>query len=228
MAVLWDGNMQYLPSLACANMLNLASDIEECLKLGLDWFHFDMIDGHYVKNFSLSFDTGRLVKQSYPNSHLDVHLMITNPDIYLDRLAAMGAERIYFHHSAVDEHLKLIHKIKKQGILSGIALNPEEPAGMLESLLGETDSVLLMSIEPGFSGREFIERTYAKLEELCNLRVKHSLNYKISVDGGITASIAKKLNLLGADMLIMGYPTLFDQPDGITQAWHRNLHLMEP
>ena len=213
--------MIYAPSLACANQLNLESDLRELLDLGLNCIHFDIMDGHYVPNICLSMDTGTRLKQVFPQVDLDVHVMVSDPEAYVDRVAAMGARYMTFHLGAAKFPLRLIDRIKAAGMQAGVAINPSEPISLLEPLLNRADLILLMSIEPGFAGVAFIDETYTRLAELARIRTEGKLPFDISLDGGISTPIAKKLIGLGADILVLGYPNLFNQPEGITAAWNR-------
>ena len=219
--------MIYAPSLACADQLNLASDIKKLIDAGFDFIHFDIMDGHYVPNLCLSIDTGNQLGKIFPQIILDVHVMVTEPESYVERIAGMGAKYMSFHLNATRFPLRLIQKIKKAGMKAGVVLNPSEPVMLLKPILSQADLVLLMSIEPGFAGQQFLEETYDKLSELACFRNANNLQFDISVDGGITVEIGKKLIDLGANILILGYPILFNQPDGIIAAWERAKKTLE-
>ena len=213
--------MIYAPSLACANQMNLESDLRELMDAGFDHIHFDLMDGHYVPNLCLSIDTGNQLKKMFPQFNIDVHAMVTAPESYVERIANMGAKYMTFHLNATKFPYRLIEKIKAAGMQAGVALNPSEPVMLLEPILRRVDMVLLMSIEPGFAGVPFLEESFDKLIELVHIRSQHKLNFYISLDGGISKPIAKKLIDHGADVLVLGYPILFNQPDGISSAWQR-------
>jgi ribulose-phosphate 3-epimerase len=213
--------MDYLPSLACANQLNLESDLRELEALGFSRIHYDIMDGHYVKNLSLNLDTARQLRARFPEIVLDVHLMADEPEQYMEPFAETGAEYLTFHPGVSSSPRDLLRKIKSLRIKTGLALNPTEPAGLLEPYFDLTDLVLVMSIVPGFPGTRFNTETYDKIDELVKIRNERELDFKISVDGGITPEIARKLETHKADMLVLGYLLLFNQPDGITGAWNR-------
>ena len=219
--------MIYAPSLACANQLDLLSDIRELISQDLNFIHFDIMDGHFVPNLCLSMDTGKQLKKMFPEIVLDVHMMTTSPEAYVSRISDIGADSMTFHLSATDFPIRLIQEIKKAGMQAGVALNPSQPTILLEPFLDMVDLVLLMSIEPGFAGVRFLDEAFTKLKELSRLRTNRRLDFKISVDGGITPEIANALKKLGANIIVMGYPILFNQPDGITLSWNRAKKIIE-
>lgn len=220
--------MEYLPSLACADPLNLERDTAELSSLGFKCLHFDIMDCHYVKNLSLSFDIGKRVKERFPELALDVHAMVDSPEDWVERIADMGASRFAFHLDAAKDAKALVEKSKKLGMGTGVALNPTQSIQELLPVIDEIDFVLMMSITPGFPGVAFIPETYARMEKLMSIRKERGLTFRISVDGGITPDAAKNLTILGADMLVLGYFIMFRQPDSISDAWRRNLPLMQP
>ena len=213
--------MKYLPSLACARQLHLAEEITALLEIGLTEIHFDMMDGHYVPNFCLHFDLGMQLKQTFSNVTLDVHLMAERPEAYVERIAEMGAGSLSFHLNANPFAVRLLGKIREHGMRAGIVLNPSQPVSLLQPVLPFVDDVLLMSVEPGFAGQLFLDGSFSRLQELVNIRCAEGASFKISLDGGITPAIAAKLEALGADRIVLGYPYIFNQPDGIIGAWER-------
>lgn len=213
--------MQYIPSLACANPLTLGADIEQLMRSGMNTLHVDIMDGHYVPNICLSFDTAESIHQAYSNVIMDVHLMTEEPEKYIERLKAAGAAYVTFHNSATHFSYRTISAIHSAGMKAGIALNPSQPVGDITDLLPYVDLVLVMSIEPGFSGQSFIWHSLERITALDRLRRERKLDFQISVDGGITAEIALELQRRGADWIIMGYPTIFRQPDGIERSFAR-------
>ena len=213
--------VEYIPSLACANQLDLAADLRELADIGFTRIHYDIMDGHYVKNFCLSFDTGKQLRSQFPGFLLDVHLMTEAPEQYVEDIAAMGAECITFHPDASSNPRDLLHWIKGRGLKAGLALNPDQDTASLESCLDAVDLILIMSIIPGFPGAQFMTESYKKLDELVCIRNERKLNYKISLDGGISPEAARNLEARQADMLVLGYLLLFNQPEGISGAWRR-------
>ena len=219
--------MEYLPSIACADPINLERDIEELSSLGFSCLHFDIMDNHYVRNLCLSFDIGKRIKERFPAMELDVHVMVESPEDYVDRVAEMGGARFAFHLDSTRDAKTLIKRTKDLGMLSAAALNPEQSIRNLLPIISELDFVLMMSIRPGFPGAQFIENTFSRVQELDTIRKEHNPALKISVDGGIRPETAKELGRCGADMLVLGYFIMFRQHDSISEAWRRNFPLMQ-
>ncbi|WP_418442350.1 ribulose-phosphate 3-epimerase [Candidatus Allofournierella excrementavium] len=213
--------MLYSPSLACADQLALASDIRQLMDCGLTTLHFDVMDGHYVPNLCLSLDTAASIRAAFPQAVLDVHLMATSPELYIDRLHDVGADYVTFHQNATSFALRTIASIHSAGMRAGVALNPSQRPEELLPLLPHTDLVLVMSIEPGFSGQKFMPHTLRTVAELDRIRTEQGLDFVISVDGGINADIGRQLKDAGADWLVLGYPAIFRQPDGIRNSFRR-------
>lgn len=219
--------MNYTPSIACANQLNLEKDIEEIYKTGIRNLHIDVMDGNYVPNLCLSLDTIKQISNRFPTMKLDTHIMVTNPDDYIVRLQHCGIESLAFHINATNFSYRTIQKIKSHSMRAGIVLNPSEPVSILAEIVDEIDYVLVMGIEPGFSGQKFIENTYRKVSELVKIRQDKQCSFDIYVDGGITPLIGKTLVEIGADYLVLGYPAIFNQPDGIQSSFDRFKDIVE-
>ena len=179
------------------------------------------MDGHYVPNLCFSLDGIKAIKSRFPEIVIDTHIMVTNPADYIQRLYESGAQNVAFHSDATNFSFRLIQSIHSFGMEAGIVLNPSQSISCLLPVIKELDYVLIMSVEPGFAGQKFIDRTYEKVESLAQLRKEQELNFKISVDGGITLEVAKKLKVFGADILILGFPAIFNQPDGISSSFLR-------
>jgi ribulose-phosphate 3-epimerase len=219
--------MKYTPSIACANQLNLERDIEEIYNTGIRNLHIDIMDGHYVPNLCLSLDTVRQIAHRFPSMKMDVHIMVTNPDDYIVRLQQCGIESLAFHINSTNFSYRTIQKIKSHFMRAGIVLNPSEPVLILEEIIDEVDYVLVMGIEPGFAGQKFIEKTYEKISDLIEIRKSRNLKFEIYVDGGISPQIGNALKVMGVDYLILGYPAMFNQPDGILSSFIRFREIVE-
>lgn len=191
------------PSLLSADFLHLADDIEMLNDSQADWFHLDIMDGVFVPNISYGIPVvqaiGKMAKKP-----LDVHLMIVEPDRYFEKFYEAGADLITFHYEASTHLHRSVQKIKSLGIKAGVVLNPHTPVSVLEDILGDLDVVLLMSVNPGFGGQKFIERTYNKLEKLRNMIDKNGYGTLIEVDGGVNTENAPKLFAAGANALVAG------------------------
>lgn len=210
--------MIYSPSVACARQLHLFKDIEELRKAGVNLLHIDIMDGHYVPNISLSPDTCREIKNEFPDMKLDVHLMVDNPMDYIERFSKIGTDYFTFHISATDFAHRTIMKIKESGMKAGITINPGEPLVLLEPVIDLVDMVLLMAIEPGFSGQQFIESSYDRIRELVRMRKERNASFLINVDGGINAVNGKQCLEAGSDILVLGVFACFNQPEGIAAS----------
>lgn len=191
------------PSLLSADFLHLADDIDMVNKSQADWFHCDIMDGVFVPNISYGIPVVQAIKKQALKP-LDVHLMIVEPDRYFEKFHEAGADIITFHYEASTHIHRSVQKLKSLGVKAGVVLNPHTPVSLLEDIIGDLDLVLLMSVNPGFGGQKFIERTYSKIEKLRNMIEVQGLETMIEVDGGVSTSNAKKLFDAGADILVAG------------------------
>ena len=168
-----------------------------------DWFHIDVMDGVFVPNISFGTPIMNVLKKS-ATKPLDVHLMIVNPDKYLEKFAELGSSILTVHAEACTHLHRTVQKIKSLKMKAGVAINPHTPVSFLESIINDIDLVCLMSVNPGFGGQSFIENTYQKVEDLKSLIDKKNSKVIIEIDGGVTSENAKKLVDKGADVLVAG------------------------
>ena len=168
-----------------------------------DWFHIDVMDGVFVPNISFGTPIMNVLKKC-AKKPLDVHLMIVNPDNYLEKFAELGSSVLTVHAEACTHLHRTVQKIKSLKMKAGVAINPHTPISSLESIIDEIDLVCVMSVNPGFGGQSFIENTYQKVEDLKSLINKKNSKAIIEIDGGVTSKNAKKLVEKGADVLVAG------------------------
>ncbi|MEI6888909.1 MAG: ribulose-phosphate 3-epimerase [Bacteroidales bacterium] len=199
------------PSLLSANFLNLGKDIEMVNRSQADWFHLDVMDGVFVPNISFGLPVIEKIKKA-ATKPFDVHLMIVDPDRYVERFRKAGADIISVHAEACVHLHRSIYLIKNSGAKAGVALNPHTPVSLLADIIGDTDMVLLMSVNPGFGGQKFIENTYHKIRELKELILKKNSAALIEIDGGVDLKNAPLLVSEGADILVTGN-TVFASAD---------------
>jgi len=191
------------PSMLSCNFSELGDEIEMVNKSKAGWFHLDIMDGVFVPN--ITFGTPILeIFDSLGKKHLDMHLMIINPEKYIEKFAGLGADTITVHYEACDDLKKIIGDIKKLGVKAGLAINPDTDVSLIDHLLEEIDLVCLMSVFPGFSGQKFIPETFPRLKELKRMINEKNTNTLIQIDGGVSLDNAQELISLGADVLVAG------------------------
>lgn len=191
------------PSILAADFANLQQDVELVNNSQADWFHIDIMDGVFVPNISFGMPVLKAIAK-HAKKTLDVHLMIVEPERYIKTFAELGSNILTVHFEACKDLAPAIRAIKAEGMKAGVAINPDSSVSVLEPFIAEIDLVCLMSVHPGFGGQSFIEGTYEKIQQLKALIHKKGAATKIEVDGGVTAANAKKLNNLGADVLVAG------------------------
>ena len=191
------------PSVLAADFANLQRDSEMLNKSEADWFHIDIMDGVFVPNISFGMPVLKAIAQ-HAQKPLDVHLMIVDPDRYIETFAELNAAILTVHYEACTHLHRSIQKIKSCGMKAGVALNPHTPVHLLTDCINEIDLVCLMSVNPGFGGQSFIENTYEKVKQLKAIINEKGAKTLIEIDGGVTDKNAKALVDAGADALVAG------------------------
>lgn len=199
------------PSILSADFAKLGEEIKEVELAGADYIHVDVMDGHFVPNITI----GPLIVDAIKpitDLPLDVHLMIENPDHYIEAFAKAGAAIITVHEEAAVHLHRTIHLIKSYGVKAGVSINPATPVAMIEPILGEIDLALVMTVNPGFGGQSFIHEAVDKIARLDDLRKQHNYTYEIEIDGGVNSKTAKICTEAGADVLVAG-SAIFNKED---------------
>jgi ribulose-phosphate 3-epimerase len=191
------------PSLLSANFLNLERDIEMLNRSEADWIHLDIMDGVFVPNISFGFAITNLLKKVTKKT-LDTHLMIVQPEKFLNEVKEMGSTYMNVHYEATIHLHRTVQEIRSHGMKPAVTLNPHTPVAVLEDIISDVDMVLLMSVNPGFGGQKFINNTLKKVSQLKELILKTNSTALIEVDGGVNLDTGKMLVEAGADVLVAG------------------------
>ncbi|AXQ79209.1 ribulose-phosphate 3-epimerase [Streptococcus chenjunshii] len=194
------------PSMMCADFACLEDEVERLDQAGFDIFHMDFMDGSFVPNFGMGLQDFELVRKTTAKP-VDVHLMIQNPGRYVDKFAALGADIIYIHPEADQQVTRTLARIKEKGKKAGVAINPGTSAESIKPFLSLVDYVLIMTVNPGFAGQNYLDFVEDKILDFVNL--KPHFDYEIMVDGAISPEHIKRLSRLGVKGFILGTSSVF-------------------
>jgi ribulose-phosphate 3-epimerase len=204
-------SIRIAPSILAADFANIQKEVEMLNASEADYIHVDIMDGVFVPNISFGFPVLEAIKK-HATKPLDVHLMIVNPDQYLEAFKKAGAEIISVHYEACHHLHRTLQSIKELGCKAGVALNPHTAVELLEDVIEEIDLVCLMSVNPGFGGQKFIGNTYARVKKLRSIIERNGASTLIEIDGGVNQANAPLLKEAGADVLVAG-SFVFTSPD---------------
>ena len=201
------------PSILSADLLKLKEQVSLVAENGADFIHVDVMDGHFVPNLTFGTNMVKALKK-FVKIPLDVHLMIENPNLYIEDYAKAGADIITVHQEACTHLHRTLQAIKASGAKAGVSLNPATPVSTLEHVMDEVDLILIMTVNPGFGGQKFIQQGLEKIRQVKELIDKSGRKIYLEVDGGVTTETAPKVVKAGADTLVAGN-AIFGQQDTI-------------
>jgi ribulose-phosphate 3-epimerase len=195
--------IEIAPSILAANFAKLGEDVRVVEEAGADVLHVDIMDGHFVPNISLGIPVVASLRKA-TRLPLDVHLMIEQPELYIEDFIRAGGNRILVHQEATVHLDRALAMIRELGAEAGAAINPATPVGMLSEVLDKVDTVLVMTVNPGFGGQKFIPNTYEKIRQLNQMRARHNASFRIEVDGGVDPGNTAELAQAGANTFVAG------------------------
>jgi ribulose-phosphate 3-epimerase len=203
--------IEIAPSILASNFARLADEVKKVEEGGADVIHVDVMDGHFVPNISLGIPVVASLRKA-TRLPLDVHLMIEQPEEYIEDFIRAGADRVLVHQEATAHLDRGLEMIRENGAQAGAVINPATPVIMLSEVLDKLDTVLVMSVNPGFGGQKFIPNTFEKIRQLSQWRARYNAAFRIEVDGGVDLENAGELAQAGANTFVAG-TSIFGAPD---------------
>ena len=196
--------LQIVPSIFAADFTRLGDDVEKVEKAGIEMIHVDIMDGHFVPNFTMGTPITEALRRRFPNLKLDHHLMIEDPDTYAPIFIKAGASCVSVHYEVCRNLDRTLHMIRDHGALAGVVINPATMTPLLENVLDIVDYVLVMSVNPGYGGQKFIPRSLGKVRELVRYREERRLDFSIEIDGGVGLNNIADVARAGVDWVVAG------------------------
>jgi ribulose-phosphate 3-epimerase len=210
--------IEIAPSILAANFAKLGDDVHVVEEAGADVIHVDIMDGHFVPNISLGIPVVASLRKA-TRLPLDVHLMIERPELYIEDFVRAGASRVLVHQEATAHLDRALAMIRELGAEAGAAINPATPVGMLSEVLDKLDTVLVMTVNPGFGGQKFIPNSYEKIRQLNQIRARYNASFRIEVDGGVEPENTAELAQAGANTFVAG-TSIFHTADPAAATRH--------
>ncbi len=209
------------PSLINCNVLDLDRDLGQLIEAGIGTVHVDIMDAHYVPNIAFSWKDVAEIKERYPALTIDAHLMVTDPERHIERLAAAGADWITFPSDSTLFVRRTLGYARELGLRAGVAVNPSQPVEVVRPYARDLDHVNLLLVEPGFAGQRMLDGALDRVDELATIRSDERAGFAIEVDGGIDATVARECARRGAAIFVTGIYSMFEQPGGFAAAAER-------
>lgn len=208
------------PSIMCVDYTHFVEDINMLEKVGCDYIHFDVMDGHFVPNFTLGPDLMKSIR-GITNLPMDIHLMVEKPENYIELFDPRPGDLVCVHQESTIHLQRVLKQIKDTGAKAGVAINPATPLFMIKHVLCDVDVVLIMTVNPGFAGQKLVPATLDKIKELKKIIDENGYDIEIEVDGNVSFENAVKMKANGADIFVVGSSSLFNKELGIEEAAKR-------